>query len=830
MKMNKIRKRILSVVFALAIIVTSIGVYITDSIPMSQVNAASNPEYVAEIAPGGEDNYVRKNVPYTDGATYVFSCNYYVADETTAHLTACLDSGVKWGVKSANTGTGVNGKVGTLTFTHTATTSDGWLAFRFINYGTTDSFYVWNIKLTINGATNSNFRNPDFTEGSGSWIGWQLPKYFKDNVSADAWSRNISDADTSGLAADYTGHIIHKYDLNVLPFLPDYTLEPNCDWDNDAKTLTFSDEEAFDLSTITDYHLYKEGYAFVGWKNSAGEYLTTEQVTQPTTYAKGEVLTAVYEECSREANGDFAIRGEEMRTDDMGLRFIVEISNTLRDTLEVTEYGTLVLPSDVLDNDTNGWSINVIEPNDYDIESISATGWSDLTYNGSYTYNGKTYAPEIVKAKNIYQTLGDRVYYTLCITNITEAKYDRQYTVKGYAKYTDNNGVERFLYTDYASTNPYIVCGDMIDAETVTDTTVIDKLNNVVNTVNTKYQTARASMEEGKITLDNDTLPTNVVFDSTKLGAGENFYKLTNGLRVRELVIDTADGVEGNDVEITHLSDMHYNYFNALDGAQPTDRLLVTMNNRTWGAKGAHTTQGRKLLEYARTSDATIISGDLMDYLSYGTIELMKREVWDRYPNTLISIGNHEFSQKTDNDLADTLSPEVRWNWISKVWAKKHDYNYTSKVVNEKVMIVQLNNGDNTFYEEQVTKLSADLATAREKGYVVLLFMHEPLVTGNAADTAVTAILTGDLTKYDFATGKEWSNVYPGKNEATANMFELIKTNADVIQGVFNGHIHTSFYTEIQATTKDGTPKAIPQYTVHASAFNSGYAMKIIVK
>ena len=188
------------------------------------------------------------------------------------------------------------------------------------------------------------------------------------------------------------------------------------------------------------------------------------------------------------------------------------------------------------------------------------------------------------------------------------------------------------------------------------------------------------------------------------------------------------------------------------------------------------------------------------------------------------------FVQKTDNEKAETLSPEIRWDWISKIWAKKHDYDYTAKVIKDKVMIVQLNKGDNTFYEEQVTKLANDLETARREGYVVLLFMHEPLVTGNAGDTAVTPILTGDCTTYNFYNNKEWSNVYPEKNTATRKMFELITTNADVIQGVFNGHIHTSFYTEIQAKTPNGIPKAIPQYTVHSSAFNSGYAMKIKVK
>ena len=116
---------------------------------------------------------------------------------------------------------------------------------------------------------------------------------------------------------------------------------------------------------------------------------------------------------------------------------------------------------------------------------------------------------------------------------------------------------------------------------------------------------------------------------------------------------------------------------------------------------------------------------------------------------------------------------------------------------------------------------------------MVLLFMHEPMVTGNPEDTAVVPVLPDrDAVSgtYDFYTGRRWSNVFPEIDEETAAMFQVITTSADVIKGVFNGHIHTSFYSEILAKTVDGADTVIPQYTLCASAFHGGYAMKITVK
>lgn len=76
------------------------------------------------------------------------------------------------------------------------------------------------------------------------------------------------------------------------------------------------------------------------------------------------------------------------------------------------------------------------------------------------------------------------------------------------------------------------------------------------------------------------------------------------------------------------------------------------------------------------------------------------------------------------------------------VW--KHDIYYSSKVMGDKVMLIQMNNGERKFYESQIEPLKKDIETARENGYIVLLFMHETIYTKNRNETAVNALRVND--------------------------------------------------------------------------------------
>lgn len=774
-KMKSKIKKYLIVLMSVVVVTVSIGAGLT----WGEVKAAGSP-YMMKLTPGGGKVYTSFE-NFEVGATYTMTCKYYaVTDESKTETTngyvpvyfqSALNpySGrneISW------VGNLVN-QVNTLTISYTTQSGDNWLAIAFDNPTSAKTLYYWDIEVHKGDSSENCMRNPGFKTGDGSWIGWQMEKYEQQSY--------IDTAEKSQEATKTTGNQIIPWDETIGGAYADYT------WDAVAKTVTFAADMSFELSTIDDYQLWQNGKAFLGWQKN-GAYVTATDGC--VDVRDGDVLKAVYLEYDSTASGDFAICSEEMRTDaELGLRWKVVLSNSLEYSLpNISEYGTVVLPTKIL----------------------NAT-WSDLLCGGQYLYNGTNYEAAMVQGTNIYAEANDRIYYTLCITGLTEDKYDRQYTAKGYIKYTDNNGEERTLYTNSVSTNPYLTSVNDLTAAGGNET-----LNTIVDFVKNAYQTERETLDNGrKIYLGNSEDPTTLV------------YQLSNGLRVREVNITTDKG--GDPIEIMHITDLHYAYMNELDEAQANPTLLAEYKIRNqWPtiAYGASAKVAEKVFEYARVSDQIVVTGDVLDFLSHGTVELMKRTIWDKYPNTIITMGNHEPEQAVAAQVEESLTAEMRMLWLSNAW--KHDLHYSSKVLGEKVMLIQMNNSETKFYEHQVAPLTNDLAKAKKEGYTVLLFMHEPLQTGKTTDTAVSAIRgageQADLQTLNFASDDVSSVVSPNKDASTKAVFDLIKENADIIKGIFNGHVHTNFYTEIQ-----GTNGTIPQYTLTSSVYDSGCALKITV-
>lgn len=176
-------------------------------------------------------------------------------------------------------------------------------------------------------------------------------------------------------------------------------------------------------------------------------------------------------------------------------------------------------------------------------------------------------------------------------------------------------------------------------------------------------------------------------------------------------------------------------------------------------------------------------------------------------------------------DIPDPTSLQSRYELLQKTWA--HDVYYTSKVVKNKVMVIQMDNSQRGFWDSQVAKLQADIATARSKGYTVLLFMHLPLSTGNPTDTAVSSFHVNDPSgaTFDFYT----KGIGYNAGGATGQVYDLITNNADVIRSVFTGDMHCNFYTEIAAKTANGTQTTIPQYVLTGAFYDDGAVMHITV-
>ncbi len=298
---------------------------------------------------------------------------------------------------------------------------------------------------------------------------------------------------------------------------------------------------------------------------------------------------------------------------------------------------------------------------------------------------------------------------------------------------------------------------------------------------------------------------------------------------VREAVFETGKG--GEDITIIQITDPHFNYLNERDFEENDHAIMSTYEHRMWLKNGESVDVMKRALKYASRFDQTVVTGDVLDYLSHGAIELMHKVIWDKYPDTIITTGNHEFSRCCEGKVADTMPLERKYEILKSVW--KHDPVYYSRVLGDKVAVVSIDDGNGRFTREQCEKLSAEIKRARDNRYIILMFMHQPLCTYNPDEKAVDSlvILSNDDRNHCDMNFCDTCVGNPGDDEDTLALHGLITSSPDVIKGVFTGHFHTNFYTEIVAKNPDGQATVIPQYVLPTTAsFNHPHVVKITVK
>ncbi len=316
---------------------------------------------------------------------------------------------------------------------------------------------------------------------------------------------------------------------------------------------------------------------------------------------------------------------------------------------------------------------------------------------------------------------------------------------------------------------------------------------------------------------------------------GHVYIEDTAGVIVHDVEIDAGLGEE---ITIGHIADIHYNYCNQQDLDEADPVLMSSLEHRLWLKDGFSVQLGRNAYDLMDDMDLMVFNGDVLDYLSHGSMELMQREVWDRYPNAIATIGGHDIARCMEGKVRETMTLDERLAMLQDFW--KTNIYYDKRVLKDKVMVLGLCNLTWTINEDQLAKFKADIAEAREKGYVVLVFMHEPICTGNPADALVTAEHPSVL-KHWYGQGfprdfyKAENNRCPmvggvGCNETTDAFYEVLVNSADVVKGVFGGHVHIEMYFDIMAKTPDGQPATIPQFIKIASAYGDGSMMRIAVK
>lgn len=306
-------------------------------------------------------------------------------------------------------------------------------------------------------------------------------------------------------------------------------------------------------------------------------------------------------------------------------------------------------------------------------------------------------------------------------------------------------------------------------------------------------------------------------------------YRYPKGVFVREIWF-RSNKRDTLPVEIVQLNDTHYNLINDRDEAEQNPAVMSTKLYRKWLAGGSSKWVVRKALAFARYADLTIVAGDVLDFLSWGCRQLTTEELFRSDVTLMACLGGHDTTRQMQGKVGDPSPYATRRAWLQEFWP--HDIMYASKVLRDKVICVVMDNGASRFWKGQIEPLKADIAKAREHGWIMLLFMHEPICTRNPQETAVKWIRQNDPSIVDFCNRLVG---HPKSNADTLAVYDLITHNADVVKGVFCGHQHSDFYAEIIGSYVDAegktVPAKIPQIVATGTVYdNTGHVVKIIVE
>lgn len=258
-------------------------------------------------------------------------------------------------------------------------------------------------------------------------------------------------------------------------------------------------------------------------------------------------------------------------------------------------------------------------------------------------------------------------------------------------------------------------------------------------------------------------------------GKSDVFYEAENGLTVREITIDS--GNDAPPVIIAQITDAHI--------------AFREHERQNW----------ETCLRYAAQAEYVVATGDLIEALEVDLLAYLKNSV-SQYPNVLLSLGNHDL-------IPTPTTPktmEERYALLQAYWP--NDVVYSSVVVGNKAMLIQLDNSREEFSAEQLTKLQADLLKARAQGYAVVLFHHIPFHHLPLCATPPAE----------------------GESNTTRELYTLICSQADIIKGAFCGHLHDNYTHNHTAKTPLGEDAVIPQYISRGTFSNNGHITKIIIK
>lgn len=323
-----------------------------------------------------------------------------------------------------------------------------------------------------------------------------------------------------------------------------------------------------------------------------------------------------------------------------------------------------------------------------------------------------------------------------------------------------------------------------------------------------------------------------IPFSCTNPDAHYDVYKLkSTGQIISDVVIDSGLGLETPFI-IGAIADLHFNVCNNEDRAD--EELAYTEKCRYWPERLKWFAPAIKALEACDFCDATIILGDVLDYMSKGSADVVKAEILKKYPDVMMVLGGHDYTKQMQTGIKDKLPLEERLEFLKSFWP--NDIHYDAKLLGEKIVAILIDNSQSKYLPCQVDKLKKDIERARQDGKILLIFQHEPIITKNNEQTTVKAVIANSGAKSEIDIGVNPTIVGGALrcDEATGAVYELITQNSDVVKAVFAGHWHSQFFAEIEASyVRDGevVKSTIPQYIISGNPYYPcGIVNRITVK
>ena len=282
----------------------------------------------------------------------------------------------------------------------------------------------------------------------------------------------------------------------------------------------------------------------------------------------------------------------------------------------------------------------------------------------------------------------------------------------------------------------------------------------------------------------------------------------------------------GEPVNVMQITDLHFNKLNERDIEENLPSVVSSYQNRPSFQDEGTLPGAKKSLALHKYFDAVVVTGDVIDYLTWGSLDMVKEHILDVIPNVMFSMGNHETTRVMQGTVSDDSSLESRLNIIKEYWP--NDIDYSSQIINDRVMLIQMNNGNNNYSNIPLEKFENDINKAKQEQLVILIFQHIPIYNGIPEAKITSALRYGkDPTYFNRGIGANNSD------DVTNKVYNLITTNADVIKGIFCGHLHTDYYTEILATYQNGSETintTIPQHVLAINSSQNGNIMAITVE